>query len=537
MSHTWITTAIHRGTCLVIGGFSYGVFVSPASSVWAKPAALNPQIQIGIVQQFGRKADQRLRIGAAEGHSLKIHLCSQGQPETLTATNLELSLQQQPLATPQRESRLVLSSHRSYESAADSGQQFQRQGIPVELAQPSGWEVWANRETYEPPLFQELLLQNLHQQGFPNVRRVQQIRKSLPQPVITVGDSGAASRAIASSCLEVNSSGKTIRVNGRPYPGQLRLQPNAYGTYTLINQVALEDYLRGVVPHEIGPSAPQAAVEAQAILARTYALRNRHRFGIDGYELCADVQCQVYKGWADTVASADTAIQRTHGQVLTYADQLVDAVYSSTSGGVTAAYEDVWGGEGRPYLRGRIDQPQASWDLATRPLANEANLKQFLAQTTGFNESGWDWFRWQRSSSLALLQAQLQRHLQKEYPAKAQFQTLKALRIKERSPRGRVLQMEALTDRGPVLIGRDEIRRIFTAPRSTLFYLEPQRNAQGTLIGYRFVGGGFGHGVGLSQTGAYRLADLGWVPERILEFYYPGSQIQPLTAEILAQSS
>jgi SpoIID/LytB domain protein len=487
-------------------------------------------LQIGIVQQFGRSPEQTLQLAAASGESLKVRLCPQGRVETLRVPALTLSTQAIALAQPQSLSRVVLSSHRSYESAAASGQAWQSRGIPVELAQPGGWEVWARRDTYATPLFQQLLVQDLQQQGFGQTRWFQRTRQTMPQPVISLGQ-----RAIASACLEVNSSGQTILVNGTPYPGQLRLQPNAYGSYTLVNLVALEDYLRGVVPHEIGPKAPQAAVEAQAILARTYALRNRQRFGIDGYELCADVQCQVYKGWAGTVPRADAAIRQTQGQVLTYDNHLVDAVYSSTSGGITAAYEDVWGGDGRPYLPGRIDQPIPAWDLQARPLGEEKALKQFLAQKTGFNESGWDWFRWQRSSSLGQLQTELQRYLQKEHPEQARFKTLKRLSVTGRSPRGRVLQMEALTDRGKIVIGRDEIRRIFTAPRSTLFYLEPLRTAQGKLTGYQFIGGGFGHGVGLSQTGAYRLADLGWSPARILTFYYPGSRVQALTAALLAE--
>jgi len=70
-----------------------------------------------------------------------------------------------------------------------------------------------------------------------------------------------------------------VKMTGRLYAGRMRLQPNAHGTYTLVNEVPLETYLRGVVPHEIGASAPYVAVEAQAIIARTHALRNLRRFG------------------------------------------------------------------------------------------------------------------------------------------------------------------------------------------------------------------------------------------------------------------
>ena len=77
------------------------------------------------------------------------------------------------------------------------------------------------------------------------------------------------------------------------FGGSLKLQPNAYGTFSLVNRVPVETYLRGVVPYEIGPGAPTAALEAQTILARTYALRNVRRFAIDGYQICADTHCQI----------------------------------------------------------------------------------------------------------------------------------------------------------------------------------------------------------------------------------------------------
>ena len=120
--------------------------------------------------------------------------------------------------------------------------------------------------------------------------------------------------------FEITSANSRIRViagtgprDRKLYGGTLQLQPNAYGTYTLVNDVPIETYLRGVVPHEIGPSAPRTAIETQAILARTYALRNLRRFAIDDYELCADTHCQVYWGLGGTVTVADQAIVATRG--------------------------------------------------------------------------------------------------------------------------------------------------------------------------------------------------------------------------------
>ena len=92
--------------------------------------------------------------------------------------------------------------------------------------------------------------------------------------------------------------------------------------------------------------------------------------------------------------------------------------------------------------------------------------------------------------------------------------------------------MKVQTDLGTIDIDKDEIRNAFYPPISTLFYLEPIYNPDRTLNGYAFVGGGFGHGVGMSQTGSYNLANLGWNGDRILKFYFPGAQVVPLSDSI-----
>ena len=80
---------------------------------------------------------------------------------------------------------------------------------------------------------------------------------------------------------------------------------------------------------------------------------------------------------------------------------------------------------------------------------------------------------------------------------------------------------------------KNEVRSAFGPPRSTLFYLEPINDKQDKVIGYTFIGGGFGHGVGLSQYGSYNLANLGWNEKKILHFYYPGTQVVPLNNSII----
>jgi len=288
-----------------------------------------------------------------------------------------------------------------------------------------------------------------------------------------------------------------------------------------------------VVPHEIGPNAPYNAVEAQAIIARTYALRNLRRFTTDNYELCASTHCQVYKGWSGNVRYADQAIAATAGQVLVYQNELVDGLYSSATGGITAKFSDVWNGSDRPYLNPVIDSAQPLWNLSQKSLAEENNFRAFINIRQGFNETGIGRLRWREESSLEKLTKELKDYLNKNKLPLADFTKIIQMQVISRSTSGRVLTLAVDTDKGRVEVKKNEIRTAFEDPDSTLFYLEPLFNGDRTLRGYGFVGGGFGHGVGMSQTGAYNLANLGFTGEQILLFYYPGTQLQPLTDAIV----
>jgi SpoIID/LytB domain protein len=296
--------------------------------------------------------------------------------------------------------------------------------------------------------------------------------------------------------------------------------------------VPLETYLRGVVPYEIGNSAPVASLEAQAILARTYVLRNVRRFEVDGYQLCADTHCQVYYGLNDVSPATDKAIASTRGMVLTYQNQLVDALYSSTTGGVTASFSDVWNGDDRPYLRPVLDAAVNFWSLSDETLASEENFQRFINRKEGFNESDRDLFRWRKESSLKDITKGLQKFLTVKKSPFAKFKTIKEMTVVERSKSGRILKLNVKTDIGTFSLYKDEVRSAFAAPRSTLFYLQPLNKGEPDLWGYAFVGGGLGHGVGLSQTGAQSLAKLGWASAKILQFYYPDTQIQILSNKI-----
>jgi stage II sporulation protein D len=141
--------------------------------------------------------------------------------------------------------------------------------------------------------------------------------------------------------LAVRTSGdEGIRVGAHRYRGAILLYVNDRGTLNIINEVELEDYIRGVVPRELGPEAyPQLeALKAQAVAARTYALRNFGEFSQEGFDICATPRCQVYGGMDAEHPRSNRAVEETRGQVLLWRGAPIDALYSSTCGGHT---EDV----------------------------------------------------------------------------------------------------------------------------------------------------------------------------------------------------
>ncbi len=491
------------------------------------------ELKIGIVQRFASDSDDELTLEPTEGDKLKLTFTDKNKSQTLVTSNpVKIQTVIQPLRQPVLDERLVLGTFRTFETAEDGAQMWRKKGIEVEIAQPERWQVWAKREVYNTPLLRRLLLKSVKASGKQTAYVDSKILRQVPQASWVVNG-----YRYNRNYLKISSDKNLIQVNNksgksktkRLYAGRLQLQPNAYGTYSLVNHVPLETYLRGVVPYEIGAKAPEAAMEAQTIIARTYALRNLRRFEVDDYQLCADTHCQVYYGLKGATDKTDRAISTTRGMVLTYQNELVDALYSSTTGGVTASFSSVWNGDNRPYLKPVIDTPTNFWNLSQQSLANEKNFRLFMSLQKGFNESEQKWFRWRRESSLENITKGLQKFLKVKNSPFAKFKTVQDIQVVERSKGGRILKLAVKTDIGTFHLYKDEVRSAFFAPRSTLFFLQALNKGKPGIWGYAFVGGGLGHGVGLSQIGAQNLANLGWANSQILKFYYPGTEIQMLS--------
>ena len=163
-----------------------------------------------------------------------------------------------------------------------------------------------------------------------------------------------------------HADGKSDRL----YRGYLELIP-ASGGLTVVNVVELECYLLGVVPSEMCAWYPLDALKAQAIAARTYALKNIGRFSSQGFDLTDTASSQVYGGYCSEDPHSTRAVEETTGIVLTYNGDLIDAVYSSTCGGFTECASEAWG-HAVPYLRGIADFDRECNATLTHPETEDA---------------------------------------------------------------------------------------------------------------------------------------------------------------------
>jgi stage II sporulation protein D len=173
-----------------------------------------------------------------------------------------------------------------------------------------------------------------------------------PAVRVTLGSLSAVHPGRWVSVAPVGNS--SVRVQGKRYRGRILVYLNDRGMLNLINELPVEDYLRGVVPGEMGPEQYNQleALKAQAVAARTYTLRNLGEFSREGYDICSTPRCQVYKGMAVEHPFSDRAIAETAGQVLLFDGNLVDALYSSTCGGHTEDVHIVFPLKTEPYLQG-----------------------------------------------------------------------------------------------------------------------------------------------------------------------------------------
>ena len=303
-----------------------------------------------------------------------------------------------------------------------------------------------------------------------------------------------ASRSFGSSPV---SSGDAAHAPDAP------LRVRLGGPGSPVTEVPLEEYVRGAVHTEVslGGLPRDAALrmaEVQSILARTYALANRHRHETEGFDLCATTHCQVFRtapsDRADIESLVADAVERTRGLVVVHQGEVVNALFHADCGGATSAAETVWGGHTPPYLRG-VDDPYCRKRPA-RP--------------------------WSVTLAASEAHEALNRH-----PHTHVGDTLRGIEVTERDAAGRAVRIRIDGER--TLSVRGETFR--TALMRTL----GPRAVRSTRLEIRHVGGeyvlsgtGYGHGVGVCQIGALAQARAGRAAADILAHYYPETSVVPL---------
>ncbi len=306
----------------------------------------------------------------------------------------------------------------------------------------------------------------------------------------------------------------------RSYGDTLLLASDGRGLY-LVNILPLESYLKGVVPHEIGRNRTAdeiEAVRAQAILARTYALRKIGLPLTRLFDVYDDTRDQVYAGADQGDELASVAVEQTRGRVIAYNGQLAECYYHSTCGGHSEASSLVWKRpQSQPWLVGARDRgaggdycrisPSYRWSVEYDRVALEKMLRTFLPVA---NDA-----------------------IREEDLPRENWHVLD-LNIIKRMPSGRVATLQVVMGnrarQRAYYVHGDNVRKVFRSDddhplRSALIDIDITRDRNRWIRRVRIDGGGSGHGVGMCQWGAIGRAREGAEHSHILQAYFPGTQI------------
>ncbi len=327
--------------------------------------------------------------------------------------------------------------------------------------------------------------------------------------VVTAPTGGSSTPAEALAVTGASPS-DPVRLNGRAYRGIVEVLRDRTGI-TLVNRLGMESYLLGVVSAEMGRRSlvEQEALRAQAVVSRTYAMRNLRRWAAQGFDLYATVADQAYGGVASETPEGAEAVLATRGQVLTYGGAPIDAFFYSTCGGRTAEGTEVFRAANRPYLRSLPDvADDGTAYCSTSPR-----------------------FRWREEWTGEALRGTLRRTLPATMGMSGdRIGEVRDVRITQRTGSGRVGQLTIGLVPSPVIVNGPAVRQVLRPVngellRSSAFDLTVTGDGRRVT---RLVanGGGAGHGVGFCQWGAVGRSRAGQSHERILEAYYPGVTLE-----------
>jgi stage II sporulation protein D len=315
------------------------------------------------------------------------------------------------------------------------------------------------------------------------------VRMQIEQVTMQGGEQGLTltfprpSRKPNGAAMSSGESGTEVSVSG-----QVQLVRRGKG-FSVMNRVDLEEYVKGVVPSEVSSTWHPEMLKAQAVAARTYALYQQMLSATREYDVAATVQDQVYRGKQGIDVGILRAVEETRGLVVTYLDAPIYAAFSSTAAGLTEDAMNVWSKE-YPYLKG-VECP---FDLAS------------------------PYYQWKSSFKIDTLE----QNLRQQGFSVGTIATITPLSF---SRGGRVAKLRVLHSGGELVLRGEELRKAvgYTIIPSTQFAIES--------IGRDVVLSGFGagHAVGMCQWGAKELAELGYPFSTILQYYYPGTELQNMT--------
>jgi stage II sporulation protein D len=292
----------------------------------------------------------------------------------------------------------------------------------------------------------------------------------------------------------------------RAYRGDFKLILNN-NKINLVNIVSIEEYLYGVLAAEIPANVDEEALKAQAVLARSLAIRNKARHIGQGFDFCADSHCQVYHGLSAETESTKKAVNQTRGVIISYQGKVPEIFYHSNCGGCLSS--DIFGQ--KQYLAKGLDSEN----------------KKMLQP--GYKKEEWFWeypetfcsaksskFRWQRIYDNEDFKIAFGTSINK----------LSDIISKDKKECFRHSKMDvSLGDKLISLESGLAIRKFFDRLRSSAFLAELKKNEAGQTNMLIFWGSGFGHGTGLCQEGAIGMARDGYDYRQILNHYYPKGKL------------
>ena len=348
----------------------------------------------------------------------------------------------------------------------------------------------------------------------------------------------------------LNDSVKTeTSFRNNTYYGGFQYQRVGGGNLTVSNVISLEDYVQGVIVEEMSASWPLEALKAQAVCARTYAYRNytAQKHSSQGFDLCNATHCQAYSGMDDVTAESNRAVTETRGEYLWYNGSLIDAVYSSHDGGATESAANVWGSD-VPYLIGKEDPYEASvvskitnynWTVTytAQELTDLLNSKGYVnsgivdfrvtktsptgnaIEITFTDSSGKSWSKIRDDCRTFLGLRSI------NYTVSSSGGTSSGYTVNGSGVLSSLTGTYAvngsgstgtLTDGSVYAIGGD----------GTVSQVKPSVTTGSGSTVFTITGSGWGHNVGMSQWGAYAMAQQGYTYRDILSFYYTGIEVR-----------